>query len=57
MFEEREHGTVPLPETLSLMEAVGIARVRLTWLDSIVKSFLAGVCVGLSLRQPAVHEH
>lgn len=59
MSEEREHRTLAppnlttsadahtIPETLRLAEQAGIVKARLTWLDLIVKSFLAGVFISL----------
>lgn len=59
MSEEREHKTLapsdmtsivdshtPV-ETLRLAEAAGVAKARLTWIDLIVKSFLAGIFISL----------
>jgi formate/nitrite transporter len=58
MPEEREQKTLaPTPlttvdshtsvETLRLVEAAGIAKAQLTWIDLSVKSFLAGVFISL----------
>jgi formate/nitrite transporter FocA (FNT family) len=59
MSEEREQKTLAPPdltslvdshtppETLRLAETAGIAKARLTWVDLIVKSFLAGVFVSI----------
>ena len=35
------------PETFRLAEQAGVAKARLTWIDLITKSFLAGIFISL----------